>query len=357
MRFIDEAEVLLKAGHGGPGAVSFRREKYVPMGGPDGGEGGRGGHILYVADPNIGTLMDFRYKRKFFAQNGENGGGRNCYGRAGEDIILRLPVGTVLKNQDTGEVIADLSEPNLEPKILCRGGRGGKGNSHFRSSVHQAPRFAQPGEEGEELRLKLELKLLADVAIIGLPNAGKSSLIASISAARPKIADYPFTTLTPNLGVVSLDEYESFVVADVPGLIEGAHMGAGLGIRFLKHIERSHLLLHIIDVSLDRDPEADYNVIRRELESFDPALAERAEIIVFNKMDALQDPQKLNAFTAKLDKAEKIYRKISVATREGVQDLLWLTYKTLQAVKAARAAEERTADLPTTSPPDAIAAH
>ncbi len=333
MRFIDEAEILVKAGHGGPGAIGFRREKYVPMGGPDGGDGGRGGNVLIFADTNLGTLMDFRYKRKFLAQNGLKGEGRCCSGKAGEDIILRLPVGTILRDSDTGEILADLTEPMTEPQLLLKGGRGGKGNHHFRSSTLQAPRFAQPGEDGEERNLKLELKLLADVAILGLPNAGKSSLIASISAARPKIADYPFTTLTPNLGVVHIGEFESFVVADVPGLIEGAHLGAGLGIRFLKHIERSHLLVHMIDVSLDRDPEEDYKVIRQELERFDPALAMRPEIIVLNKMDALDEPEKVERFAARLTREGKIFRKVSVATREGVQDLIWLMHSELKKHK------------------------
>lgn len=336
MRFIDEAEIFVKAGHGGPGAVSFRREKYVPMGGPDGGDGGHGGHVFLLADTNLGSLMDFRYKRKFLAQDGEKGGGRNCFGSDGENIVLRVPVGTVVRDSETGEILADLVEPTPEPVLFLRGGRGGKGNHHFRTAVQQAPRHAQPGEEGQERNIKLELKLLADVAIIGLPNAGKSSLIASISAAKPKIADYPFTTLTPNLGVVFMGEHESFVVADVPGLIEGAHTGLGLGIRFLKHIERSHLLVHIIDVSLDRDPEQDYNVIRKELVSFSAEMEERPEIIAFNKMDALQDSEKLDAFTAKLDKAGKTYSKISVATREGVQDLLWLVYNKLTAIKRSK---------------------
>lgn len=340
MRFIDEAEIYVKAGHGGAGAVSFRREKFVPMGGPDGGEGGSGGNVFVEVDPNLGTLMDLRYKRKFLAENGHGGQGRLCSGKDGKDVSIRVPVGTIIRDQATGEILFDLNEPTEEPILLCKGGRGGKGNTHFKSSTHQAPKFSQPGEDGEERTLTFELKLLADVAIIGLPNAGKSSLISSISAARPKIADYPFTTLVPNLGVVRLDDYVSFVVADVPGLIEGASEGAGLGHRFLRHVERSRVLVHLVDVSMEIDPKASYETIRKELLAFDPKLGERREIIVFNKIDALQDSSLLDAFIAELEAAGKNWRKISVATREGVADLLWLVYQQLEQAKA----EQKAAD-------------
>lgn len=353
MRFIDEAEIFLQAGHGGAGAVSFRREKFIPMGGPDGGEGGRGGNILFIADSNLGTLMDFRYRRKFLAEDGHYGTGGRCAGRDGKDIILKVPVGTVIRDSETNEVLYDFSSPMTEPVIICKGGRGGKGNSHFKSSTNQAPRYAQPGEDGEQRHLHLELKLLADVAIIGLPNAGKSSLISSISAARPKIADYPFTTLVPNLGVVKLGEEQSFVVADVPGLIAGASEGVGLGHRFLRHVERSRLLVHLIDVSMDSDPKEAYEVIRRELSAFSTELESMPEIIVFNKLDALQDTERLDQFVAELEADPKSspFLKISVATGEGVDPLLWALWHKLQSLKQ----EEATLNAPATEASSAAA--
>jgi GTP-binding protein len=253
MKFIDEAKIYVAAGDGGNGMVSFRREKYIPKGGPDGGDGGKGGSVIAVADRNINTLVDYRYTRKFLAQRGENGGTSDCYGKAGEDIVLRMPVGTVIIEANSGETIADMDEHGKKVTI-ARGGRGGLGNIHFKSSTNRAPRQSTKGEPGEELDLKLELKVLADVGLLGLPNAGKSTFIRAVSAARPKVADYPFTTLHPNLGVVRVDENKSFVIADVPGLIEGAADGAGLGIRFLKHLSRTRLLLHIVEVA-PHDPE------------------------------------------------------------------------------------------------------
>jgi GTPase len=324
MKFIDEAQIEIKAGHGGPGSVHFRRETMEPFGGPDGGDGGRGGSIYIKVDPNLSTLMDFRFRKKYQAPHGDPGSGKRRAGRDGEDIILRVPVGTIVRDALSGEVLVELVEKDQEPVLLCKGGRGGKGNTHFATSTHQTPRFAQPGEEGQEKQITLELKLLADVGLVGFPNVGKSSLIAAISAARPKIADYAFTTLVPNLGVVRIDEERSFVVADVPGLIEGAHEGVGLGTRFLKHLERTRVYLHIIDAASGRDPEQDYQVVRHELEAFNPELLERREIIVFNKMDSAQETEALDAFCAKLDRERRIYRKVSVATSQGVRELVQL---------------------------------
>ncbi|MGZ3694158.1 MAG: GTPase ObgE [Bdellovibrionota bacterium] len=325
MRFIDEAQIYLKAGHGGPGSVSFRRETMEPRGGPDGGDGGRGGHIYLQVDPNLSTLMDFRFRKKHIARAGDQGSGKKKAGCDGDDIILPIPVGTIVRDAGTDEVIFEALSKTEEPFLLCKGGRGGKGNAHFATSTHQTPRFAQPGEEGQEREIKLELKLLADVGLVGFPNVGKSSLIAAISAARPKIADYAFTTLTPNLGVVRVDEERTFVVADVPGLVEGAHEGIGLGIRFLKHLERTKIYIHILDAASPRDLANDYEVVRKELAAFNPELLNHKEIIVFNKMDAAQeDLEAMDAFCAKLDKEHKIYRKISVATREGVPELVSL---------------------------------
>ncbi|MGE3260845.1 MAG: GTPase ObgE [Bacteriovoracia bacterium] len=324
MRFIDEAQIYLKAGHGGPGSVSFRRETMEPRGGPDGGDGGRGGHIYLQVDPNLSTLMDFRFRKKHIARAGDQGSGKKKAGRDGDDIILPIPVGTIVRDAATDEVIFEALSKTEEPFLLCKGGRGGKGNTHFATSTHQTPRFAQPGEEGQEREIKLELKLLADVGLVGFPNVGKSSLIAAISAARPKIADYAFTTLTPNLGVVRIDEERTFVVADVPGLVEGAHEGIGLGIRFLKHLERTKIYIHILDAASLRDMEHDYEVVRKELAAFNPELLNHKEIIVFNKIDAAQDTESMDAFCAKLDQEHKLYRKISVATREGVPELVSL---------------------------------
>jgi GTP-binding protein len=304
MRFIDEAKIKVSGGHGGPGSVSFRRETFIPRGGPDGGDGGEGGSVIFVASSQLGSLQDFRYKRSYQAENGHHGSGTNKAGRDGEDVLLKVPVGTIIKDTKTGEVLIDFANDGQE-WIACKGGRGGKGNAHFTTSTHQAPRFAQPGEEGEAREITLELKLLADVGIIGFPNAGKSTLISRISAARPKIADYAFTTLTPNLGVVSLPDYSTFVVADIPGLVEGAHRGLGLGHKFLKHIERTAVFVHLLDgTQLLEDatrPDVEdsfkeaieklihrYQAIRNELGLFNEKLLHKPEIVVLNKVDLLQ---------------------------------------------------------------------
>ncbi|TDJ08085.1 MAG: GTPase ObgE [Deltaproteobacteria bacterium] len=294
IQFIDEAGVKVIAGRGGDGSVSFRHEKYVPFGGPSGGDGGKGGNVVFVADSNINSLLDFRYKKIYKADRGENGRGKDQHGKYGEDIVVPLPVGTIIKYSDSDEIIYDLKEKG-EKYIIVKGGKGGKGNARFATSTNQAPREFEEGIEGQEKNLKLELKLLADIGIVGFPNAGKSTLISRISAAKPKIADYPFTTLIPNLGVVSYAEHKTFVVADIPGLIEGAHTGAGLGINFLKHIERTTILLYMIDISPmeDKDPVAQFDVLRNELNKFSPDLLEKPALIALNKIDTLeQDDQK-----------------------------------------------------------------
>lgn len=311
MRFIDEAQIRVHGGHGGPGSVSFRRETFAPRGGPDGGDGGEGGDVLFIATAQLSTLQGFRFKREYKAPAGMNGSGANKAGRDGEDIVIRVPVGTVIRDVETGEILIDFIEEGQQ-WVAATGGRGGKGNAHFVTSTHQAPRFAQPGEEGTSRELKLELKLLAEVGIIGFPNAGKSTLISRISAARPKIADYEFTTLTPNLGVVQMPDFQSFVVADIPGLIEGAHRGLGLGHKFLKHIERTRVFLHVLDGSrlLEDATTPDvpgmedsftlavgklverYQVIRKELGLFNEALLHKPEIVVINKLDLVEsDPE------------------------------------------------------------------
>lgn len=298
--FIDRARIQIKAGDGGHGMSSFRREKFVPKGGPSGGDGGRGASVVLKVDPNMNTLIDFRYKRKFVGKNGDNGGTKNCYGQNAEPLVVKVPAGTVVKDAETGEVLADLTEID-EEAVLAHGGRGGRGNAKFVNSVNRAPTFAEMGEPGEERVLQLELKLLADVGLVGYPSVGKSSIISMVSAARPEIAAYHFTTLVPVLGVVSLGEGHSFVMADIPGLIEGAHEGVGLGRDFLRHVERTKIILHVIDVSgiEGRDPIEDYHRINKELRLYNERLAKRPQIIAANKMDipeAKENYEKLKAF-------------------------------------------------------------
>jgi GTP-binding protein len=306
MRFIDEVKITVISGHGGPGAVTFRREKSIPFGGPDGGDGGCGGSVYFIADEGVNTLIDFRGKKVFKAEDGEPGAGRQLNGKSGEDQILKVPVGTIIRDADTGAVIADLTAHD-QKVLIAEGGNGGRGNLNFKSSTNQAPRIAQPGLPGVELNIELELKLLADLALVGLPNAGKSTLISAISAARPKIADYPFTTLEPNLGVVSFGE-RSFVVADIPGLIEDASEGKGLGIKFLKHIERTKALVHLVDVSWCLDEyEAfeQYVTVRTELEKYSENLAYKRELVCLTKIDAMTEEEIAkfqNFFEEQLDK-------------------------------------------------------
>jgi len=336
VKFIDEAIITVRSGDGGNGCLSFRREKYVPLGGPDGGDGGKGGDVTLVSSQDRRTLYPFRFKHEFTAQRGGGGEGRQRTGKNGSDIVIEVPPGTIVRDAETGDIIKDFCLPG-ESVIIARGGRGGKGNTHFKSSTHRTPRFAQPGEAGEVKQLKLELKLLADVGIIGLPNAGKSTLISVISAARPKIADYPFTTLVPNLGVVKTGDREPFVVADIPGLIPGAHAGAGLGIQFLRHIERTRLLVHLIDASAI-DPEKPleaYAAINTELSSYSPDLARKPQIIALNKLDLPGTEDRARAFKAALKKGTKIHL-ISAATVKGVDQLLAQISNRLDELKDER---------------------
>lgn len=292
MRFVDEALIRIQAGKGGNGCMSFRREKFIPLGGPDGGDGGSGGSVFLQADESLNTLSDYRYQVTFRAKNGAGGRGRDCSGKGGEDLVLRVPVGTSAFDEETGELIGELTRVN-ELLLVAQGGRGGLGNTHFKSSTNRAPRQTIPGTPGEERQLRLELNVIADVGLLGLPNAGKSSLIRTISAARPKVADYPFTTLAPSLGVVGLDNHRSFVVADIPGLIEGAAMGAGLGIRFLKHLMRTRLLLHMVDIlPPEGDPVEHARVVQQELENFSPTLAEHERWLVLNKIDLIPEKER-----------------------------------------------------------------
>lgn len=336
MKFIDEAIITVRSGDGGNGCLSFRREKYVPLGGPDGGDGGKGGDVTLVSSQDRRTLYPFRFKHEFTAQRGGGGEGRQRTGKNGSDIVIEVPPGTIVRDAETGDIIKDFCLPG-ESFIIARGGRGGKGNTHFKSSTHRTPRFAQPGEAGEVKQLKLELKLLADVGIIGFPNAGKSTLISVISAARPKIADYPFTTLVPNLGVVKAGDREPFVVADIPGLIAGAHTGAGLGIHFLRHIERTRMLVHLIDASAI-DPEKPleaYDAINTELSSYSPDLARKPQIIALNKLDLPGTEERARAFKAALKKRTRLYL-ISAATVKGVDQLLAQISNRLDELKDER---------------------
>lgn len=321
-KFIDEAIIRCASGHGGPGAVSFRREKHVPLGGPDGGNGGRGAHVIFVGDRRLSSLMDFRYRKQYAAPRGAHGEGKNKSGKDGEDLILKLPLGTIVKDADTDEVLIDVTEDGVEFTCL-KGGRGGKGNAFFKTSTNQAPQHAQDGEDGEEIELKLELKLLADVGIIGYPNAGKSTLISRISAAKPKIADYPFTTLIPNLGVVEFGDFD-FVVADIPGLIEGASSGKGLGFKFLKHIERTKLFIHMIDLSpaTGRDPKEDFKVINGELKNFNEELSQRQQVVALNKSDVAGEEQDLNELKEYFEDTGLKVFIISSATGFGLGDLV-----------------------------------
>ncbi len=323
MQFVDYSRIFVKSGHGGKGCVSFRREKYVPRGGPDGGDGGKGGDILIKATSHLNTLIDFRYKREYKAKDGQNGMGKKMHGKNGDDLIIPVPAGTVIKLSDSGSVEADLVRDG-DFFTAVKGGRGGLGNSHFATPARQVPRFAQPGEEGEEKWLILELKLLADVGLIGMPNAGKSTLISVISSAKPKIADYPFTTLTPNLGVVKLAGYMSFVVADIPGLIEGAHKGAGLGHQFLRHVERTSMLLHLVDVSdiVNADPVEELKKINNELGLYSPKLLEKQQAVVGTKIDIAVDKKRLYKLTKYCKDNSIDFFPISAVTGKGIKKIL-----------------------------------
>lgn len=328
--FVDYAKINLKAGDGGNGVVAFRREKYVPMGGPSGGDGGRGGSIVFKADEGLNTLMDFKYRRHFKGERGMHGQGKNMHGAGGVDLVVKVPVGTVIKDDESDEVIADLTVHGQEA-LVVKGGRGGRGNARFASSANKAPSYSENGEPGEERWVRLELKLLADVGLVGFPNAGKSTLISRVSAARPKIADYPFTTLVPNLGVVQLKNKESFVLADIPGLIEGAHGGAGLGHRFLRHIERTRVLIFVLDAAQteDRDVEEDFNILSRELQNFKSDLANKPFLIAANKIDIPAAQVNISKLKEKFQ--EKVF-PISAATGQGTAELMEKAYSLLQSL-------------------------
>lgn len=321
--FVDKAEIFLKAGDGGHGGMSFRREKYVPNGGPDGGDGGHGGDIVLMADDSLRTLAPFKYKRKYKADNGGNGTGGRSSGKSIEDLIIKVPLGTIIKNRETGRIICDLSK-NGQRFIAAKGGRGGKGNMNYATATRQAPRFAQGGVKGEQKELILELKLLADVGLIGFPNVGKSTLLSIVSKARPKIANYHFTTITPNLGVVEWKNAEPFVIADIPGLIENAHMGSGLGDQFLRHVERTKLLLHLLDASGSegRDPIEDFKIINKELRSYNEKLSGRKQLVVLNKVDLLKDQNSIDEIVKKLEEQGYEVFPISAATHLGLESLL-----------------------------------
>ncbi|NMG76283.1 Obg family GTPase CgtA [Aromatoleum diolicum] len=350
MKFIDESRIEVIAGDGGNGSASMRREKFVPRGGPDGGDGGRGGSIFAQADRNLNTLIDFRYTRIHRAQRGENGGNKDCYGKGGEDIVLRMPVGTVITDQETGEFIADMDEDGKRV-MIARGGKGGLGNIHFKSSVNRAPRKRTLGEEGERRALKLELKVLADVGLLGMPNAGKSTFIRAVSAAKPKVADYPFTTLAPNLGVVRTDENRSFVIADIPGLIEGAADGAGLGHQFLRHLQRTRVLLHLVDLAPfdpEADPVRDAKAIVEELRKYDESLYQKPRWLALNKLDLIPEEERAARVAAFLETYGPVERhfEISALNGEGCRKLIFAIQDFLDADRAQALAEraERAAE-------------
>lgn len=329
--FVDQAKIYIKAGDGGDGAVSFHREKYVAAGGPDGGDGGKGGDIVFVVDDNISNLIDFRYKRKYVAEKGQNGGGKNCSGRNAPDLVVKVPRGTVVREIKSGRILADLSTD--EPAVIAHGGKGGRGNAHFATSTRQIPKFAKPGFRGDEYEVMLELKLIADVGLVGFPNVGKSTLISVVSAAKPKIANYHFTTLTPVLGVVKIEEGKSFVMADIPGLIEGASEGIGLGHEFLRHVERCRLIVHVIDVSGSegRDPIEDFKAINHELENFSMDLAEAPQIVAANKSD-MATPEQVERLKNYVEDQRLLFYEISAATTKGTKELMYGVWERLSVL-------------------------
>ena len=332
--FIDRAKITVRAGHGGGGVTAFRREKFIPKGGPSGGDGGRGGDVWLEADEGFNTLLHLRYNPEHKAERGRHGEGSNRHGKDGEDVTIKVPVGTQVFDTETGELLFDFTEAGQRLKA-AKGGRGGFGNAHFTTSTNRAPRYHQDGGEGEERELQLELKLIADVGLVGFPNAGKSTLISVISAAKPKIADYPFTTLEPNLGVVDVGEFKTFVVADIPGLIEGAHEGAGLGDRFLRHVERTKLILHLVDVSSlsGRDPVEDYEIINRELKNYNKDLAERPQIVVATKLDILEESERLERLRERAKKDGKLFFEISSAANINVREMVLKVAQALDDLK------------------------
>ena len=328
--FIDKAKIFIKAGNGGNGSISFRREKYIAAGGPDGGDGGKGGNVVFHVELGMTTLMDFRYKRKYVAQSGTDGSGKRQKGKNGADIVISVPQGTLVRDAESNRIIADLSDPDKDV-IIARGGNGGWGNAHFATAVRQTPNFAKNGQPGDEREIILELKLLADVGLVGFPNVGKSTILSQTTKADPKIANYHFTTLEPNLGVVDLGEHKSFVLADIPGIIEGASEGVGLGHEFLRHIERTRILIHVVDVSSieGRNPIEDFDIINEELSKYDFALEERPQIIAANKTDIIQDEKVYNEFLAEMERRGYTVFPISAATQQGIRELMNKTYEEL----------------------------
>jgi GTPase len=334
MKFVDSCEVKVVGGKGGNGAIAFRREKFIPFGGPSGGDGGRGGDVVFLTDPGLSTLLDLTYAHTLKAESGEHGMGSDCYGKAGEDLVTRVPVGTQVIDSASGELLFDLDKAN-ERTVVARGGKGGRGNIHFASSFDRAPRRSEPGDEGEEKKLRLELKVMADVGLLGFPNVGKSTFIRAVSRARPKVADYPFTTLVPHLGVVSVGEEATFVLADIPGLIQGAAEGAGLGVRFLKHVERTRALLHLVtlDPSEGREPLKDWEALNAEMEKFDPELAKRPQIVAMTKADLPEVREAYAKVKPKFKRKKVDLHLVSAATGEGVRELTIALY---ELVKNAR---------------------
>ncbi|BBA52532.1 GTPase ObgE [Fusobacterium varium] len=332
--FIDEVIVTVKAGNGGDGSAAFRREKYIQFGGPDGGDGGNGGNVIFIADPNINTLIDFKFKKVFKAENGENGQKKQMYGKTGADLVIKVPVGTQVRDIETGKLLLDMNTEG-EPRILLKGGRGGAGNVHFKSSTRKTPRIAGKGREGAEIKVKLELKLLADVALVGYPSVGKSSFINKVSAANSKVGSYHFTTLEPKLGVVRLEEGKSFVIADIPGLIEGAHEGVGLGDKFLRHIERCKMIYHLVDVAEieGRDAIEDYEKINEELKKFSEKLSTKKQIVLANKMDLLWDMEKYEKFKTHVEAQGHEVFPVSVILNEGIKEVLYRSYSMLQEIE------------------------
>lgn len=342
VKFIDEAKIYVKAGDGGRGCVSFRREKYVPRGGPDGGDGGNGADVILIARRNMSSLLDHRYQQHYKAKRGVHGKGKDQHGKNAEDLFIPVPMGTMIKDFESGAFYGDLTEEG-QTLVIAKGGRGGKGNARFVTPTNQAPKEAQPGTPGQEKTLKLELKLLADVGLLGFPNAGKSTLISRVSAARPKIADYPFTTLVPNLGVVSYGDGATFILADIPGLIEGAHEGAGLGIQFLRHIERTKILVHLLDLSpmTQRDPIEDYAAMNRELKSYNEELSKTPQIVALNKIDITEAREILETIEKHFSDLGIKTFPISSATGEGTKELVWEVAKQVEKLRQAELAEEK----------------
>ncbi|MEO7110070.1 MAG: GTPase ObgE [Polyangiaceae bacterium] len=351
MKFIDECTVRVIAGSGGNGSVAFRREKYVPFGGPSGGDGGRGGDVVFETDPGLSTLLDLTHAKTLRAKNGEHGMGSDCYGRGAEDFVVRVPAGTQVFDKETGDLLFDLNEQEKKT-VIAKGGRGGRGNIHFASAFDRAPRRAEPGEAGEERELRLELKVMADDGLLGFPNVGKSTFISACSRARPKVADYPFTTLVPHLGVVKVTDDASFVMADIPGLIPGAADGAGLGLRFLKHVERTRGLLHLVtlDPEEGRDPLSDYDAVMKELKKFDPQLAKRPQIVAMSKADIPEVKEAYAKVKARFKKRKIDLQLVSAATGEGVKEILFALLKIVNVKAAKKAAPRRRARSPKATP-------